>query len=70
VGAEKIAESSSKAVNNWYQRYKQEMLNEALTCSNISLLTIKFLEPCNLYFNNPDALQEKWTKKFTEPQDG
>jgi hypothetical protein len=61
---EKMQETSARTVHNWFKRDHESMIEETMTCSNISILTNKHLLPCNEWVKNPDALFQKWSDEI------
>lgn len=63
---QKLWEKTQETVFLWFKRDHAEMLDEIMTCSNISLLSTKHLDPCIAWFDDPDVLMQKWTDELVE----
>jgi hypothetical protein len=66
VNLEIVSETSLETLEIWYDRYRKEMLNKAMTCGNLSLLYSKHLEPCNNYYTDADSLLQKWVTELLQ----
>ena len=57
---QKLWKKTQETVFLWFKRDHAEMLDEMMTCSNISLISTKHLDPCIAWFDDPDVFMQKW----------